>query len=86
MADGCLPKTRVGVLGSGEVGRRLAAGFRSRGHDVVITPNKPFGNKHVPISPITEQTLAQVRGTEGVAEASGSWASSPIRSWRQVAR
>jgi 8-hydroxy-5-deazaflavin:NADPH oxidoreductase len=31
-----LPPTRVGVLGSGEVGRRLAAGFRSRGHDVVI--------------------------------------------------
>ena len=44
----------------------------NRGHDVVITPNKPFGSKRVPISPITEQTLAQVRGTAGVAEASGS--------------
>jgi predicted dinucleotide-binding enzyme len=36
MADGRLPETRVGVLGSGEVGRRLAEGFRSRGHDVMI--------------------------------------------------
>ena len=27
---------RVGVLGTGEVGRRLAAGFHSRGHEVMI--------------------------------------------------
>jgi 8-hydroxy-5-deazaflavin:NADPH oxidoreductase len=36
--------TSIGVLGSGEVGRRLAAGFRSRGHDVMIgsrDPSKP---------------------------------------------
>jgi predicted dinucleotide-binding enzyme len=35
---------RVGVLGRGEVGRRLAAGFLSRGHDVMIgsrDPDKP---------------------------------------------
>jgi len=44
----------------------------NRGHDVVITPNKPFGSKRVPISPITEQSLAQVRATAGVAQASGS--------------
>jgi 8-hydroxy-5-deazaflavin:NADPH oxidoreductase len=31
-----LAQTRVGVLGSGEVGRRLAAGFASRGHHVMI--------------------------------------------------
>ena len=43
----------------------------NRGHDVVITPNKPLGSKRVPISPITEATLAQVRGTPGVAEAVG---------------
>lgn len=36
MANGRLAQTRVGVLGTGEVGRRLAAGFRSRGHDVMI--------------------------------------------------
>ena len=44
MASGRLTRTRVGVLGSGEVGRRLAAGFRSRGHDVMIgsrDPQKP---------------------------------------------
>jgi hypothetical protein len=44
MANGRLAQTRVGVLGSGEVGRRLAAGFRSRGHEVVIgsrNPDKP---------------------------------------------
>ena len=44
MANGRLAQSRVGVLGSGEVGRRLAAGFCSRGHDVVIgsrDPGKP---------------------------------------------
>lgn len=36
--------SRVGVLGTGEVGRRLAAGFAGRGHAVVIgsrDPGKP---------------------------------------------
>jgi predicted dinucleotide-binding enzyme len=35
---------RVGVLGTGEVGRRLATGFRDRGHEVTIgsrDPDKP---------------------------------------------
>jgi len=44
MASGRLARRRVGVLGSGEVGRRLAAGFVSRGHDVMIgsrDPGKP---------------------------------------------
>jgi predicted dinucleotide-binding enzyme len=44
MTDGRLAPTRVGVLGSGEVGRRLAEGFRSRGHEVMIgsrDPSKP---------------------------------------------
>ncbi len=44
MTNGRLARSRVGVLGSGEVGRRLAAGFRSRGHDVMIgsrDPGKP---------------------------------------------
>ena len=36
MASGQLAQSRVGVLGSGEVGRRLAAGFASRGHRVMI--------------------------------------------------
>jgi predicted dinucleotide-binding enzyme len=44
MANGRLARSRVGVLGTGEVGCRLAAGFRSRGHDVMIgsrDPGKP---------------------------------------------
>jgi hypothetical protein len=44
MTDGRLAQSQVGVLGSGEVGRRLAAGFSSRGHDVMIgsrDPGKP---------------------------------------------
>ena len=44
MANGRLVRSRVGVLGTGEVGRRLAAGFGSRGHDVMIgsrDPSKP---------------------------------------------
>jgi predicted dinucleotide-binding enzyme len=38
------PRARVGVLGSGQVGRRLAGGFASRGHAVMIgsrDPEKP---------------------------------------------
>ncbi len=44
MTDQRLAAHRVGVLGTGEVGRRLAAGFQGRGHDVMIgsrNPDKP---------------------------------------------
>jgi 8-hydroxy-5-deazaflavin:NADPH oxidoreductase len=44
MAEARSTQAPVGVLGTGEVGRRLAAGFRSRGHDVMIgsrDPDKP---------------------------------------------
>ncbi len=44
MANGRVVQSQVGVLGTGEVGRRLAAGFRGRGHDVMIgsrDPDKP---------------------------------------------
>ncbi|HET7047336.1 MAG TPA: NAD(P)-binding domain-containing protein [Solirubrobacteraceae bacterium] len=41
MSNGRLAQRRVGVLGSGEVGRRLAAGFSSRGHDVMIGSREP---------------------------------------------
>jgi predicted dinucleotide-binding enzyme len=44
MTNWRLSHTRVGVLGTGEVGRRLAAGFNSRGHEVMIgsrDPHKP---------------------------------------------
>ncbi len=41
MASPRLVKSRVGVLGSGDVGRRLAAGFCSRGHDVMIGSRDP---------------------------------------------
>ena len=44
MVSGRLARSRVGVLGSGEVGRRLASGFASRGHAVMIgsrDPGKP---------------------------------------------
>lgn len=41
MANGRVARTRVGVLGSGEVGRRLASGFRSRSHDVMIGSRDP---------------------------------------------
>jgi predicted dinucleotide-binding enzyme len=36
VTSGRLTQRRVGVLGSGEVGRRLAAGFAGRGHSVMI--------------------------------------------------
>lgn len=41
MADGRLAPSRVGVLGSGEVGRRLAGGFATRGHEVMIGSRDP---------------------------------------------
>jgi 8-hydroxy-5-deazaflavin:NADPH oxidoreductase len=41
MANGRVARSPVGVLGSGEVGRRLAGAFRSRGHDVMIGSRDP---------------------------------------------
>ena len=44
MTNDRLAPQRVGVLGTGAVGRALAAGFHSRGHDVMIgsrDPSKP---------------------------------------------
>ena len=41
MASGRLAQSRVGVLGTGEVGRRLAAGFFGCGHDVMIGSRDP---------------------------------------------
>jgi predicted dinucleotide-binding enzyme len=41
MANGRVAQSRVGVLGSGDVGRRLAEGFRSRGHEVMIGSRDP---------------------------------------------
>jgi predicted dinucleotide-binding enzyme len=41
MANGRLTQRRVGVLGSGEVGRRLAAGFAGRGHAVMVGSRDP---------------------------------------------
>ena len=41
MTNGRLAQRRVGVLGSGEVGRRLATGFSSRGHEVMIGSRDP---------------------------------------------
>lgn len=36
MADGRFKRSTIGVLGSGDVGRSLAKGFRRGGHDVMI--------------------------------------------------
>jgi NADPH-dependent F420 reductase len=36
-----MPRTRVGVLGTGAVGRRLATGFKGRGHEVMIGSRDP---------------------------------------------
>jgi predicted dinucleotide-binding enzyme len=41
MANVRLAQSRIGVLGSGEVGQRLATGFSSRGHDVMIGSRDP---------------------------------------------
>jgi NADPH-dependent F420 reductase len=36
-----MPRTRVGVLGTGAVGRRLATGFKGRGYEVMIGSRDP---------------------------------------------
>jgi 8-hydroxy-5-deazaflavin:NADPH oxidoreductase len=41
MTNGRRAPSRVGVLGSGEVARRLAAGFHSRRHDVMVGSRDP---------------------------------------------
>jgi 8-hydroxy-5-deazaflavin:NADPH oxidoreductase len=41
MANGRLAQRQIGVLGSGEVGRRLAEGFHGCGHDVMIGTRDP---------------------------------------------
>jgi 8-hydroxy-5-deazaflavin:NADPH oxidoreductase len=41
MESARLAQRRVGVLGSGEVGRRLAAGFSKGGHSVMISSRDP---------------------------------------------
>lgn len=41
MSDSSLSPMRVGVLGSGQVGRALARGFADRGHDVMIGSRDP---------------------------------------------
>jgi putative ABC transport system permease protein len=45
----------------------------NRGNDVVISPTQTLGNQvRAQVSPITDQMLAQVRSTAGVAEAAGT--------------
>jgi 8-hydroxy-5-deazaflavin:NADPH oxidoreductase len=39
--------THVGILGSGGVGKALAEGFRSRGHEVTIGTRDPAGNEEL---------------------------------------
>jgi 8-hydroxy-5-deazaflavin:NADPH oxidoreductase len=58
MANGRLAQSQVGVLGSGEVGRRLAAGFRSRGHGVMV------GSRDPDKSELREWLSADGTGTE----------------------
>lgn len=41
MPDGRLTRMQVGVLGSGEVGRRLASAFHGCGHDVMLGSRDP---------------------------------------------
>jgi 8-hydroxy-5-deazaflavin:NADPH oxidoreductase len=50
--------TSIGVLGSGQVGRVLAAGFRARGHEVAIGTRSPEDN---------DDLLAWAAGEDGVA-------------------
>jgi putative ABC transport system permease protein len=57
------------------INRSFAGIFQTanRGNDVVVSPTQTLGNRvRSQVSPITEQMLAQVRATPGVAEAAGT--------------
>jgi putative ABC transport system permease protein len=57
------------------INQSFAAIFHTaaRGHDVVVTPTEALGrNTRAQTSPITEQVLARVRATPGVAKAAGA--------------
>ena len=68
MAEG-LAETRVGVLGTGEVGRRLASGFRGRGHEVTIGSRDP-----------EKPELREWLSTEGAGIQAGTFADAAARS------
>jgi predicted dinucleotide-binding enzyme len=63
MANQRLAPTRVGVLGTGEVGRRLATGFRGRGHHVTIGSRDP-----------AKPELREWRAGEGTGVEAGTFA------------
>ena len=65
MTDGRLKQMRVGVLGTGAVGRRLAAGFAGRGHSVMIGSRDPG-----------KADLREWLGGEGAGIVAGSFAES----------
>lgn len=57
------------------INRSFAGIFQTanRGNDVVISPTQTLGNQvRAQVSPITDQMLARVRSTPGVAEAAGT--------------
>jgi predicted dinucleotide-binding enzyme len=67
--DGRFPQSRGGVLGTGEVGRRLAAGFISRGHEVMIGSRDPA--KHELQEWLAEEGASIEAGTFAQAAAYG---------------
>src|SRR4051794_5779893 len=57
------------------INRSFASIFHTaaKGHDVVVTPRDALGKEtRAQTTPITEEVLAKVRATPGVAEAAGS--------------
>jgi predicted dinucleotide-binding enzyme len=50
--------TRVGVIGSGQVGRALAAGFAARGHEVTIGTREPAENDDLQAWAAQQQNVA----------------------------
>ena len=62
--------TRVGVIGSGAVGRRLAAGFAARGHEVTIGTRAPEENDDLQAWAAQHDGVA-IGSFAGAAEAGG---------------
>jgi hypothetical protein len=65
---GRLAETRIGVLGTGAVGQRLASGFRERGHEVTIGSRDP-----------EKPELREWLSTEGAGIRAGTFAEAAAR-------
>jgi predicted dinucleotide-binding enzyme len=65
--------TKIGVIGSGDVGKALARGFAATGHDVKIGSREPAKLKEVAAGRITAGTFADAAEFGEIVVLATSW-------------